>query len=327
MTRVLVTGAAGFTGSNLVKRLVADGVTVRGLVRNGRGTQWMNDLGVEPSVGDLRDPDSLADAAAGVEIVYHIAAEFRRGKATRGELWETNVEGTRNVIRAAEDAGVSRFVHCSTVGVYGDVKQPPADEASAFHPGDDYQESKLAAEEVVREAMQSGPMTLVVARPAGIYGPGDTRFLKLFRSIRRRRFVMVGSGKTLYQLVYIDDLAEGFVRCAAHSTPNGSDYILAGDEIVTLNELVGMIAEILEVPAPRARVPFKPVYWASTLMEYASKPFGISPPLYRRRVDFFRKNRAFSIEKAERELDFHPQVDLRTGLRATAEWYAAQGLL
>lgn len=324
MTRVLVTGAGGFAGRNLVSRLLADGDNVRGLIRNGRGTELMNALGAEPSVGDLRNPDSLEDATRGVETVYHIAAEFRRGEATRNQLWETNVDGTRNILHAANRAGVRRFVHCSTVGVYGDVKHPPASEGTEFSPGDDYQESKLAAEEVARQATG---MTIVVARPAGIYGPGDSRFLKLFRSIKKRRFVMVGSGETLYQLIYIDDLAEGFVRCANPPATNGSDYILAGEEIVSLNKLVEMIAEVLDVPAPRVHVPFKPVYWAGMVLEYAAKPFGIRPPLYRRRVDFFRKNRAFSIEKAERELEFHPQVDLSTGLRATVEWYLAQGLI
>ena len=138
---------------------------------------------------------------------------------------------------------------------------------------------------------------------------------------------MIGSGEVLYQMVYIDDLVDGILRCGTMEQAAGNIYILTGDRPVTLNRLVGMIADAVGVEPPRLHFPVGPIYVAGQLCELACSPLGIRPPLYRRRVDFFRKNRAFSIEKARVELGFGPQVGLQEGLRITADWYVDQGLL
>lgn len=325
--RILVTGGTGFTGSHLCSRLARDGYRVRALVREPARADELRRLDVELVQGDLRDRDSLARAADGVDTVYHIAALFRPENVTRRDMWETNVEGTRNMLDAAVDAGVARFVHCSTIGVHGDVKHPPATEETPYAPGDYYQESKTEGEKVALTYMADGRLPIVVFRPGGIYGPGDRRFLKLFRAIKQRRFVMLGSGDILYQLVYIDDLIDGILSCGTEDAAVGNVYILTGSEPVTLNQFVETVAEIVGAPPPRLRLPVTPVYLAGFVCEMICKPFGINPPLYRRRVDFFRKDRAFSIAKARRELGFRPHVDLKTGFRRTAAWYADQGLL
>ena len=324
---VLVTGATGFTGGHLARHLACSGYQVRALVRDLERAGQLQAQGIELARGDVCDPASLSQAMIGIETVYHIAASFRQENVTRQDMWAVNAQGVQNMLDAAIGAGVKRFVHCSTVGVHGDVRNPPADEETAYGPGDTYQESKTAGEKIARQYMAEGRLPIVVFRPGGIYGPGDRRFLKLFRSIKKRRFVMIGSGKVLYQLVYIDDLVDGIVRCGTADKAIGNVYILTGEAAITLNELVVAIARIVGAPAPRWRVPVTPVYLAGYLCEVMCKPLGIEPPLYRRRVDFFRKDRAFSVEKARRELAYKPAVDLKTGLRRTAEWYEAQGLM
>jgi nucleoside-diphosphate-sugar epimerase len=324
---VLVTGSTGFTGSHLCRRLLNEGYCVRGLARRAERGSELRGLGVEVVVGDLRDPGSLGRATTGVDVVYHIAALFREADVSREELWRTNVEGTENILESSLRAGVRRFVHCSTVGVHGDIQTPPANEETEYDPGDDYQESKAEGERLALRFQAQGRLPVVVFRPAGIYGPGDTRFLKLFRAIRNRVFVMIGSGEVLYQMVYIDDVVDGILRCGTMEQAAGNVYILTGDRPVTLNRLVGMIADAVGVEPPRLHFPVGPIYAAGHLCELACSPLGIRPPLYRRRVDFFRKNRAFSIEKARAELGFRPQVGLQEGLRITADWYVDQGLL
>ena len=327
MQKVLVTGAGGFTASHLCERLVQQGYQVRGLVRDPNRCSDLQRRGVELVVGDLRDPKSLKHAVKGMDIVYHIAALFRAENVSRKEMWETNVEGTRNLLDAAVKAAVRRFVHCSTVGVHGGIKNPPASEETPYGPGDHYQESKTEGERVALRYMAEGRLPVVVFRPGGIYGPGDLRFLKLFKAVQKRRFIMLGSGEITYHLVYINDLIEGILLCGTNEKSIGNVFILAGEAPVTLNQLVAVIAEILDVPPPRLRFPVAPVYLTGFLCELLCKPFGINPPLYRRRVDFFRKNRAFDISKAKRELGFEPKADLHTGISLTAEWYRKTGLL
>lgn len=324
---VLVTGATGFTGSHLCKRLADNGCSVRGLVRDVDRAAFLRNWGIEVVVGDLRNPESLEKAMEGVKVVYHIAALFRPENVTEKDMWEANVQGTKHVLDAAVNAGVQRFVHCSTVGVHGDIKNPPANEHTPYAPGDYYQDSKTEGEKVALEYMRSNRLPIVVFRPGGIYGPGDLRFLKLFRTIRNRKFVMLGSGEILYQLIYIDDLVDGIVLCGEKEQAVGNVYILTGKEPITLNELVSTIASVVGVKPPSFRFPVTPVYWAGFLFELLFKPLGINPPLYRRRVDFFRKTRSFDISKAREELGFSPSVDVKTGVATTAKWYQISGYL
>jgi nucleoside-diphosphate-sugar epimerase len=325
--RILVTGATGFTGGHLCERLTREGHHVRALVRDENRCSELRCWGVETVTGDLRDPESLKGATKGIDVVYHIAALFRPENVSRKEMWENNVQGTKNMLDAALKASVQRFVHCSTIGVHGDIKNPPANEEAPYAPGDYYQESKTAGEKITLQYMRDGRLPIVVFRPGGIYGPRDLRFLKLIRPIKTGRFIMLGSGEVVYQMIYIDDLIDGIFLCGTKEEAIGKVYILTGGEPTTLNQLVQVIAEVLGVRPPWLRFPVGPVYMAGILCEMLCKPLGINPPLYRRRVDFFRKTRCFDISKAKRELGFCPKIDLRTGIKRTADWYRGHGHL
>jgi nucleoside-diphosphate-sugar epimerase len=209
--------------------------------------------------------------------------------------------------------------------VHGDVEGPAAGEDAPLRPGDVYQWSKLEGESVARaEAARSG-IELVIARPSGIYGPGDRRLLKLFRGVARRRFVVLGRGEIFYHLTFIDDLVEGFRLCGEVPQAAGRTYILAGGEVTTLNELVRRIAAEAGVAPPRLRLPVWPVWLAGAACEALCAPLRIEPPLYRRRVDFFTKSRAFDITRARTELGYAPQVGLQDGIRRTLAWYREAG--
>jgi nucleoside-diphosphate-sugar epimerase len=175
--------------------------------------------------------------------------------------------------------------------------------------------------------MSEGRLPVVVFRPGGIYGPRDLRFLKLIKAINTRKFVMLGSGEVIYQMIYIDDLIDGILLCGTKDIALGRVYILTGEEPMTLNQLVRAIADVLGVRSTRLRFPVTPVYLAGFVCELLCKPFGINPPLYRRRVDFFRKTRCFDISKAKNELGFKPRTDLKTGIRLTVDWYRSRGYL
>jgi nucleoside-diphosphate-sugar epimerase len=325
--KILVTGGTGFTGGHLCERLARTGYAVKALVRNPGRCSSLSQWGVELVAGDLRDPESLKQATRGIAVVYHVAALFRPENFSRKEMWEINVQGTRNILEAAIKAGVQRFVHCSTVGVHGEIKNPPGNEETPYGPGDHYQESKTEGERLVLQYRNQGRLPIVIFRPGGIYGPRDLRFLKLIKGIKTKKFVMLGSGEVNYQMIYIDDLIDGILLCGTRKGAVGNTYILTGETAVTLNHLVRVIAEVLGVRPTRLHFPVTPVYVAGFLCELLCKPLGINPPLYRRRVDFFRKTRSFDISKAKRELGFKPKVELKCGIRRTTDWYRENAYL
>ena len=326
--RVLVTGATGFTGGHLARALAARGDTVTALVRTqGPAAADLSKAGIALAIGDLRDTAALAAATAGMDVVYHIAAMYRQAGLGDEVYRAVNATAVKDIIEAAARGGVRRVVHCSTVGVHGDVEHPPANEDAPLKPGDVYQVTKLEGEGLARDAAARLGIEVTIARPTGIYGPGDRRLLKLFRGVARRRWITLGAGEIYYHLTFIDDLVEGFRLCGTHPAAANRTYILAGGEVTTLNALVALVAEGAGVPVPTRHLPVWPIWLAGAACEAICSPLGIEPPLYRRRVDFFTKSRAFDITRATTEIGFAPRVGLREGIRRSLDWYRTEGWL
>ncbi len=324
--RVAVTGATGYTGGRLAQALAARGDSVRALGRRGSprpsvagDVTWVD--------GDLHDADALATLVRGADAVVHVAAVYRTAGHPDAYYREINVGGTERLLEAAARSGVGRFVHTSTVGVHGDVERPPADEDAPIAPGDIYQQTKAEAEDLALHFGAEHGLPVAVLRPGAIYGPGERRLLKLFRAIARRRYALVGSGDAFYHPVYIDDLIDGFLRALDRPEAAGQVFIVAGPRYVSQRELAEIIARHTGGRLLPFRVPAAPVRWAAAMVEAVCVPLGIEPPLHRRRVEFWTKSRAFSIEKARRLLGYAPRVDLDEGVRLTAEWYRQAGWL
>jgi dihydroflavonol-4-reductase len=323
--RVLVTGATGFTGGHLARTLAVRGYEVLALVRDRQRGSELAAAGVTLVAGDLRDVSTWRAALTGVDVVHNTAALYRRAAPSDAVYRRVNALAVEDLVTGAADAGVRRVVHCSTVGVHGHVEQPPADEDAPLRPGDVYQQTKVEGERLAREAAARAGIELTIARPSGIYGPGDRRLLKLFRGVVRRRFVILGDGRIFYHLAYIDDVVEGLRLCGEVPGAAGRTYILAGERAPTLNELVALIAEEAGVQPRGVHLPVWPVWMMGAVCEAVCRPLGVEPPLYRRRVDFFTKSRAFRIDRARRELGFAPAVNLREGIRRTLAWYNEHG--
>lgn len=328
---VLVTGATGFTGGHLAQHLRNCGDLVRALVRPSSRARFdaspLPGKGIVAFEGDLGDPASLQRAVDGVDVVYHIAATYREAGQPDAAYRTINVDGTKHLLEASMAAGVRRVVHCSTGGVHGHIAHPPANEDAPFNPGDVYQDTKLEAEQLARRFGDQCGLDVVVARPIGIYGPGDRRFLTMFRGLARGRFPMIGNGQAFYHLTFIDDLVEGFRLCGTVPGAKGRTYLLAGPRYTTLEQLVGMVAKELQVAPPRVHLPVWPFWTAGLLCELICVPLRIEPPIYRRRVDFYTKSRAFDNSRARQQLGFTPKVDLEEGIKRTADWYRNEGLL
>lgn len=324
--KCLVTGATGFTGGHLARTLARGGHSVRALVRSGSAAAGLKEPDIEIFEGQLTSPEDVKRAASGCEQIYHIAAVFRTAGHPDSYYRDVNVGGTLNVLEAARVAGCERVIHCSTGGVHGHVEHPPADENYRFAPDDIYQRTKLEAELEVTAAAKRG-QRVTVFRPGGIYGEGDLRFLKLFRSVQKRHFVMIGPGTTRLHMVHWEDMVQGIMLCGSSPNALGEVFIIAGPEAPTLNEIVAVTADIVGVAPPRLKIPVWPVYTAGWLCEILCVPFGIDPPLHRRRVGFFTHHREFDIGKARRLLGFAPRVSVREGIERTIRWYVAKGYM
>jgi dihydroflavonol-4-reductase len=325
--RVALTGASGYTGGHLLRRLLRDGKRVAALVRAQSVTAWLRESGAELVEGDLRDEAALARLVADAETVIHVAAVYRTAGHPDSYYREVNLDGTLRLLEAAHRSGVSRFVHTSTVGVHGDVAEGEDDETSPFRPGDIYQETKAEAERLALAFHRERGLPVSVVRPGAIYGPGERRLLKLFRAIARGRYAIVGSGRPRYHLVYIDDLVDGFLLAAERPEAVGEAFILAGPRHVSQRELAEIIARQTGGRVLPFRIPAGPIQWAGDLCQAVCVPLGLEPPLHRRRVDFWTKSRAFSIAKARRLLGYAPKVDVEEGVARTAAWYRQAGWL
>jgi len=323
---ILVTGATGFTGGNLARRLAAQRHNVRVLVRDAATVPLLAADGIDARLGQLTSFNDVIAAARGCDQIYHIAAVFRTAGHPDSYYRDVNVGGTRNVLEAARCLDCERVVHCSTGGVHGHIANPPADEAYPFCPGDIYQRTKLEAELEASAAASRG-QRVVIVRPGPIYGEGDLRFLKLYRAIARGVFVMIGNGRPKLHMVHIDDLVDGIMLCGSIEAAVGEVFILAGPEAPTLHEIVRHIARAVGVAPPRWRIPVWPVMAASFLCESVCVPLRIDPPLHRRRVSFFTHHREFDCSKAVRLLGYAPKVGVAEGIARTADWYRAAGYL
>jgi len=326
--RILVTGGTGFTGAALVRRLLGEGHGVAVLDKQpGLALDELRTAGAEVTLGSITDRAALERCTRGAEVVMHLAAAFRETGAPDSLYRAVNVDGTRNVMEAALQAGARKVIYCSTQGVHGHIANPPGDENSPIAPEDYYQRTKYEGEEVVREYADRG-VEFCILRPMAIYGPGDPgRFLLIFRHARKGRFLMFGSGETYYQPLYIDNLVDAFLLAMAPGAGAGEAYLIGDQEYWPIRTLVEKAGQALGVQVSIPTFPLWPLIVAGHLCEQACKPFGINPPIFPRRVDWFRQVRAFRIDKARRDLGYNPRIAIDEGLRRTAAWYRQNGFL
>ena len=326
--KILVTGGTGFTGKALVLRLLKDGHRVVAMdYKEGLKTEELRKAGAEVIIGSVTDKNIVNRAMKGVEIVQHLAAAFREMNVPNQFYWDVNVGGTKNVLEAALNERVKKLIYCSTCGVHGNIDNPPGGEDAPIQPADYYQKTKYEAEPIVLDYFKKGLKTVII-RPAAIYGPGDPeRFFMIFKRVAKGSFPMFGNGKTLYHPLYIDNLVDALVLAQEPGKGDGQAYLIADEEFFGIEEIVKRVAKALGVDVRIPHYPVLPVVIAGHICEKICKPFRITPPIFPRRVDWYRQNRAFKIDKAKRDLGYKPHVGIDEGLKATADWYRKEGYL
>lgn len=324
--KILVTGGTGFTGSALVHRLLKMGYEVIVLdTQEGITLSELRAAGANIMMGSITDKALVYEAVQGCELIFHLAAAFRQLNVSMQHYQDVNVTGTRHVMDAAQAHQINKVVYCSTQGVHGHIAHPPGDENSPIAPADYYQQTKYEGELVVQKHIKQG-MRATIIRPTAIYGPGDPeRFLMIYTRLDKGMFPMFGRGTTYYHPCYIDNLVDAFI-CSIDKG-DGEAYIIGDAEYWPIRVLVEKVARAMDREPKIRYFPIMPLVVAGHVCEKICKPFGISPPIFPRRVDWYRQVRAFSIDKAKSELDYKPTVSIDEGLRRTGDWYVQEGYL
>jgi dihydroflavonol-4-reductase len=302
----LVTGASGFVGSAVVRALLARGLSVRALVRAASPRGNLDGLGVATFTGDIRDGAAMAQALAGCDLLFHVAADYRLWARDPGEIERTNIEGTRTVMQAALSAGVARIVHTSSVATLKpSADGTPVDETRPLTPETAigaYKRSKVGAERLV-EAMAAAGLPVVIVNPSTPIGPRDIRPTPTGRIIvdgatgRIPAFVDTG-----LNLVHVDDVAAGHLLAAERGVV-GERYVLGGQD-VSLQQFLAGIAARTGRKAPTLRLPRAPLYPLAWAAEAVARVTGKEPMLTADGLTMARARMYFSSARAERVLGY-----------------------
>ena len=327
--KCLVTGGSGFLGSHLVEALVRRGERVRVLVRPTSKTEHLVNLGVELCPGDLGDIQSLRKATLNIDKVYHcaaLAADWGRWK----DFEKTNVVGTRNFLQAALERGVNKFIHTSTTDVYG-YPDSPVDETAPFRlRGWPYGDTKIKAEQAVWEYHRQHGLPMTIIRPLNIYGPRSTTFvLEIAELLKKGSMVHIGKGLKNAGLAYVTNVVDVILLAADNDISIGQAYHASDGSDVTWPQYVNHLADIIGAPHPRISIPYRPAYFIGWLMEkiYGALAIRSRPLLTRMAVELVGTDQGFLIEKAQKDLNFRPQVDFEEGMGLVKDWLDQIGFI
>lgn len=317
--RALVTGAAGFIGAHCVRQLIGRGCRVRALDVHVAPEDFKS-LGAEFIQADLRDASMLTTSLQDVDVVFHLASVHLDVGASFEEFEAVNVRAVGALVAACAAAKVRRLVHVSSVGVYGHIEHPPADESAPLHPENDYERTKRAGEDAVREAASRHGIDLVILRPSWVYGIGCPRTEKLIGALRRGRFFYIGAAKNLRHPVFIDDFLEGMWLAAnVPESLAGATFNIAGPRWMTVQEMVTTFATAIGVRPPTLRIPRPVGYAAGWMAELVGAVLKVNPPISRRTLLFFENDNAFDCSAARARLKYEPRVELLEGVRSVLQ--------
>lgn len=325
---IFITGVSGFIGQNLASHMVCNGFDVSGLVRETSRKEHL-DSRIKLFTGDIRHESTLFETSlAGVKCFVHCASIINPPDQKESTIKDANIKGTVNVLNWIRKSAktLDKFIYISSVGAMGRIENPPVNESYLGKTINSYQLSKKEGEFIVREFCQANGINYIIIRPSWVYGPGDRRVFKFIRAISKKRMLRVGNCQTLIHPLHVYDLANGLLSTIKSDISNET-FILAGPETCTVDETINTISELVDTKVPKIRFPYPLMYLIALFSEIIFPLFRIEPPIFRRRLDFFRENQGFDIQKARRLLGYMPLIKLKEGMETTITWYRDKGWL
>ncbi|MDP2860599.1 MAG: NAD-dependent epimerase/dehydratase family protein [bacterium] len=325
--KVLVTGAAGFIGSNLVKKLVDEKALVCAFVRKTDDLRFLPKKGIKIVTGDLIKKSSLIPAIKGAEIIFHLGAKTDFAGETWEDYYLSNVLGTKNLVDLAVKEKIERFIFFATIRTVGlKNSRLPVDETAPYGPVNFYDRSKVEGEKIVKKAQKKHGLPITIIRPSSVYGPMDRgTYFGFFKAIADNRFFLIGKGDNLVSFVYVGNVVGGAMLAAEKKEAIGKTYFINDERPYTMKELSETIAGAFGKTLPPFYLPKYLGYAAGFALEVAGKIFNFTPPLSRERVKNLTINYVFSTEKAQKDLGYKPLTSLAEGVNFTANWYKTHG--
>ncbi len=319
----LVTGATGFVGSHIAERLIKEGEDVVVLVRKTSNTGFLSGIGAKFAYGDINDIESVKAAMRGIDIVYHSAA-LADEWISREEAYRVNVEGTRNLLDAAREAKVKRFVFISSLAVMGMKDHHGTQADSPYHKtGDSYIDTKIDSEQLVMDYYKKYGLPVTVVRPGFVFGPRDNKLIpRLSDRLGKKQFIFVGSGKNKINAVYIENLTDAIISAAKSEKAVGQKYNVTNDSGMTLEELVLKIVDIWKFDTPKKHIPKFVAYLVCNVLTGMARLAKAKEPPYitKTRIKFLSLNLDFDINKTKRDLGYTPRISIEEGLKRTKDW-------
>lgn len=325
--KVLITGATGFIGPHLVRKLISEGHVCRCLVRSRQRSALLEQLGAETIEGDITRAGSLEGVAKDMDCLLHLATlgHMSNFTVTEAMFEAVNVRGTVNIMTEALKEKVPRIVHCSSVAAMGICSEVPATEESECRPHHPYGRSKLKAEHAVLDMVRTRGLPAAMIRFSMVYGPGDGRdMLKLTRLAQKGLFPKIGHRPKLTPLIHVTDAVQGILLALERGTP-GEIYLITNPHSEPFDRIRQILQEALGIRRFPLYVPEGIALLAASVIEKSFSFAGKTPPVARKNIESTLADRVFSIEKATRELGFTPRVDPVIGLKETVAWYRQQG--
>ncbi len=325
--KVLITGATGLLGGHLMQELQQRGDQIRALVLPVENAEKLVALGVEVVRGDVTDAATLAPAVKGVEIILHLAGMMGVDRPL-ADYRLVNVTGTEHLYRAAQVAGVRRFVHTSSHTVYGLGHGRFLTEEDELRPDPDpYSITKAEGDHLMRRLMRKSDVETVIIRPGTFFGPGDRlHFGRMAQRMKRGKGIVIGRGNNALPFCYVTDVARGFLLAASHEKAPGNVYNISNDHPLTQQEIFNAIADDVGGRRPVRHLPYLPIYYGGIVAEKVASITHTKPIVTRLGAMMFGTDNRHSVEKARRELGYEPEVDIREGIRLAAAWFNAGGM-
>lgn len=325
--KILVTGTTGLLGGHLLRELQQRGEQIRALVLPVENADKLLAQGVEVVRGDVTDASTLAPAVKDVEIVVHLAGMMGVWRPI-ADYRAVNVAGTENLYRAAQQAGVRRFVHTSSHTVYGLGHGRFLTEEDPLRPDPDpYSITKAEGDRLVRRLMYNSKLETVILRPGTFFGPGDRlHFGRMAERIKQGKGVIVGRGDNALPFCYVTDIVQGFLLATYHAKAPGQVYNITNDRPLTQQAMFNAIADAVGGQRPTRHLPYLPIYYGGIVAEQIAAISHGKPFVTRLGAMMFGTDNRHSVGKARRELGYEPKVDLLEGVKLAAEWFNAGGM-